>query len=565
MTRSLSIFLGAIIALALLTARAQAAPPAPTQVVFSQVQTSTLSVDFQGLTGTTIQFQVELSSAFANTAFSSDTVLLTSTFTALDINTHYFARVWAIDTVDSSSTTSVTIDTYTLANAPVNLSSTSVTFSGVGLAWDGNGNPSVTVFSIERSSDGITFASVASTTDVTYNDVGITPGVTYEYRVRALNVLNVPTAYTNTITLTTPGTTSVPRTPPGLTAVRTQTGAATFQLNFQWHPVTLRTDGTALTNLTGYQIFQSTSLLTPRSQWVLVTTVTTEGWTTTTDGSVSYYAWKTIDTNGETSDWSQVLDDSGDLNHFFMASDFVSRLQLPGSAAKILLRGNNHYGSDLDISVTEVTADETGRVAKSLQFQITNYDTENEVTDLLFDPPVMRGIIAYSVQNGNVVAGAIRAGALSMPVISAADAAQQLSLFWFNGNEWVKTTGVVNTGDNTMSFTGSRAGRYQIRAASHVSGLTLTRVYPRIITPNGDGWNDKAIFQFDNPQLLPLSGKVYDISDAFVASLAPGPDADTTLEWDGKDSGGKVVPGGIYMYQISVGGTPQSGTVVVAR
>jgi len=40
----------------------------------------------------------------------------------------------------------------------------------------------------------------------------------------------------------------------------------------------------------------------------------------------------------------------------------------------------------------------------------------------------------------------------------------------------------------------------------------LTRIYPRIITPNGDGWNDKVIFQFDNPQLSPMSGKVFDIS-----------------------------------------------------
>ena len=33
----------------------------------------------------------------------------------------------------------------------------------------------------------------------------------------------------------------------------------------------------------------------------------------------------------------------------------------------------------------------------------------------------------------------------------------------------------------------------------------------------------------------------------------------------GKDTGGTVVPGGIYLYQIDLGGTSESGTVVVAR
>jgi hypothetical protein len=140
-----------------------------------------------------------------------------------------------------------------------------------------------------------------------------------------------------------------------------------------------------------------------------------------------------------------------------------------------------------------------------------------------------------------------------------------LSLFWHNGAEWVKTTGEVNSADNTISFTGSHVGNFQIRAASHGSGATLTRVYPRIITPNGDGWNDKAIFQFDNPQLLPLTGKIYDITGALVSSLAKGPNPDSSLAWDGKDAGGAVVPGGIYIYQIDLGGVMESGSIVVAR
>ena len=241
----------------------------------------------------------------------------------------------------------------------------------------------------------------------------------------------------------------------------------------------------------------------------------------------------------------------------------MSRAQLPQSGADKLRYEKNTYGADLWIALVEVPTDETGRVVRSMKMMVTNTATNNEVTDLIFNPPVLLGTIAYAVQSGNVVAGAPEPAAFfstaKIPVISASNAAAQLSLFEYNGNEWVEaTTGFVNTGDNTMSFTGSHTGAFQIRAATHGDGATLTRVYPRIITPNGDGWNDKAIFLFDNPQLLPLSGKIYDITGALRNRRfrRPARTPIPVLSWDGKDSGGTVVPGGIYIYQIDLGGAP---------
>lgn len=566
MARRLSLFLGGAIAPLLLTIPLAATPLDPTGVIFSQVQASTLTVDWQGTTGTTIQFTIELSSTAFVTPLSSTTAVLSSTFTGLDVNTLYFARVIAIDTVDSSSSSwTASVSTYTMAATPSALATTLVSATAVDLTWSRNGNPSSTVFVVERSSGGVVYTVVGSIANTVYSDNSISPGVTYSYQVTALNNANVSSGYSNVVLASIPGSGTQPRTPTGFFLTRSQTGPSAFQVDFQWHAVSEREDGSVLSNLAGYKIYTSTSLLTPRSQWVNISTPTTESWSTTTDGSVSYYALRTVDADGQVSDWSRVVDDSSDLNHFFLAEDNISRVQLPQSSANILRRGQNAYGSDLELTLTQVTAEETGRVAKSLQIQLINYDTGDEITKPSFQLPVIRGTLAYSVVGGVVVQGAPAHSLMRIPLVSSAQAAEELSLFWFNGNEWVKTTAVINTTDNTVSFTATRIGRFQIRAASHITGVSLTRVYPRIISPNQDGWNDKVIFEFDNPTLAPLSGKIYDLNDAFVAELSAGPSTGSTLLWDGKDAGGKVVPGGIYLYQMGVGAEAASGTVVVAR
>src|SRR3989338_1190632 len=86
--------------------------------------------------------------------------------------------------------------------------------------------------------------------------------------------------------------------------------------------------------------------------------------------------------------------------------------------------------------------------------------------------------------------------------------------------------------------------------AISLGSLEFNGVFPRIFTPNSDGFNDKAVFHFTNPELLPVGGSVYDIPGSKVASLLPGNDPDTLLTWDGRDSGGRVVPGGIYFFKI---------------
>ena len=87
-----------------------------------------------------------------------------------------------------------------------------------------------------------------------------------------------------------------PKRPSGVWIERTDKGGGTFQMGYHWHRVTERTDGSALSNLTGYEIFVSSSLLVPRAQWTLLTTVPGESWSTTANANaVNYYSLRALD------------------------------------------------------------------------------------------------------------------------------------------------------------------------------------------------------------------------------------------------------------------------------
>jgi hypothetical protein len=107
----------------------------------------------------------------------------------------------------------------------------------------------------------------------------------------------------------------------------------------------------------------------------------------------------------------------------------------------------------------------------------------------------------------------------------------------------------------------------RVMAATTLGSLTLTAVKCRIFTPNGDGYNDKVRFEFDNPEQLPIGGTVYALNGARVANLQPGTSTNYTdvMLWDGKDMDGRVVAGGIYIYEIDFQGKHATGTVIVAR
>ncbi len=88
---------------------------------------------------------------------------------------------------------------------------------------------------------------------------------------------------------------------------------------------------------------------------------------------------------------------------------------------------------------------------------------------------------------------------------------------------------------------------------------------PNPFTPNGDGVNDRLQVEFDILAVTSeaeVSVQVYDLSGRLVHNIYQGEnlsghydaDAIPSLGWDGTDSGGDIVPPGIYLLRVSIEG-----------
>lgn len=89
------------------------------------------------------------------------------------------------------------------------------------------------------------------------------------------------------------------------------------------------------------------------------------------------------------------------------------------------------------------------------------------------------------------------------------------------------------------------------------------QVSQRILTPNGDGINDRVIFNVTAPEAGSIETSVVNARGRRIAGLIPGPQGH--FEWDGKDSQGRVVESGVYLVQISQESALWSGVVAVAK
>ncbi len=357
---------------------------------------------------------------------------------------------------------------------------------------------------------------------------------------------------------------AVPKPPEKVQGARSASGTS-FRIT--WSSPTLRSDGNLLTpgELGSFKIIRSNALTNGTTVINFVVPIASAAvfTDTTVSGRTFYYRVRAVDSIGDGHESEDSTPVSSDINNtaYFMADDGLSFASVPGTLKSAL----DAEGSV--ISASRVTSAEGNRIYKSLNFSVLDSLTSQVRQNYVLSSPATLGI-AYSVNgSGQVIASAPQSLSPAVSYPDAAGAKFSFSVYWDNGAGFVKLGSSVDTANRVATTSSRLPGSYQLRLVSQPLSAQLNAVYPRTLTPNSDGINDRVFFLFENPSQASASGSIFDAESSKVADLRTTDlfGGDTVLFWDGTDSNGATVAGGFYIYKVEVGDRKFSGAVAVAR
>ena len=354
-----------------------------------------------------------------------------------------------------------------------------------------------------------------------------------------------------------------PQAPYGVTL--TSTSATT---TLHWMPVVRFADqipfaaSTAPTagEMSGYSVFRATTPVLAVWKDVADVSTGTLAWTDLASGPQYYYHVR-AQNDSSWSDRSVVLAPATGAA-YFVAPDDMSFYQVKATGVSSIEGAITNADDAYLVSVSSRGQDLgalNGRVMKSLQFDAYQGGHLLAPGFALSEPGLLS--LHYEVSTSSQV----RASSLSAEGVTATPS--NMSVYWFNGANWVQLYGTLDKASQRMTIQTKFLGRYQLRSVERTGGFAfnVAGVSNRYLTPNGDGKNDNVVFTFDNPKGSAVTAKILDVGGRVVAaSLPPGPVVGESLLWDGT-SGGRSVPGGVYIYQIQAEGQTYSGTLVIIK
>lgn len=320
-----------------------------------------------------------------------------------------------------------------------------------------------------------------------------------------------------------------------------------------------------------YEILTATSMKGP---WIVAGRVAPAvTWYDLPAGSTGYFKIRAVDANRNCSH-SSALDLDGNI---YVAAEDASFVMVPAELLPSVRASNPSKDSHI-LTLSRVPAEEKGIIYKSVEFKAARI-SETADAMILSDAPDFslggagaRLAFSYEIENSEASFGAPssrdRAAAPVSAITAEMGMERELGVFYFNGVEWQRIN--LASASSGYVFAAARfAGKYHLRRAPSTGEFTFYDAIPRIITPNNDGKNDRAMFRFANPAGLKVSLKIYDINSVLVRDAGETTAASDVqgehVFWDGRDDNGRTVAPGVYVYQLELEGKIINGTIVVAR
>jgi len=489
--------------------------------------------------------------------------------TGLEGDKIYYFVIWTADEIDQWSALSNIAAGRTRDNVAPSAPAGLTAIAGdkeVSLSWMANAEPDMNIYKIYKATYPVLTVSdydcSVSTLQTAKIITGLTNFVTYYFKITAVDASGNESSYSALVS-TMPVDMMAPENPVGIYGEISSDGK-TFTL--RWSAVVrnvLVDEETPFDDLAGYKVYRSTSKLGPFDFVVTVSTTQTQC-SVTKETDTYYYAVRAFDTTGNESEMSALIDNTAQTNLWIISRStdgvFVDAIIKIPSAFNEKLRSACD-DDDVVIRGSQDVGYPKGRILKSFNFTPKENISGDEVK-VAFDQPLIEIKIFYY----DVVAGGSSVKSLRANAAGITDPEKELAILWFNGVEWIKLGGEVNTDEKSVGIFTSHLGKYQLRRSVRLGyPNVLSGPTPKVFTPNGDGFNDVCGFTYQSGSYAP-SGEIFDLRGRKVADMKTGSwITDDSLTWDGKDNSGNFTAPGVYIWQIKSGGKVENGTVVVAK
>ncbi|MEK7424066.1 MAG: hypothetical protein AAB131_09530, partial [Actinomycetota bacterium] len=299
-------------------------------------------------------------------------------------------------------------------------------------------------YRVERSTDLVTFVSLTTTIGVSYIDLPLTASVSYYYRLVARDLRGNESAPTATV-LVVPFTIA-PLEPLGITVA-----ANAVDVTLTWSPTTRFAEGTPFLStgapttdeLIGYAVDRATDMCAPLFVHISSLPFTTTTLVDPAGGKNYYYRIYSYNSVGIS---TNVLTISalGERNFFVGGCNTV--LTMDDASSKELNAATNGRGADISVQSRLRPEDNGGTTFQTVEWK-PMLDGVTELKTFALPKPA-RIVIRYEAQGGVVVPSSSTGSgflALAGGHSAAAVSPKDLGMYWYNGGEFKKMYGKVDT------------------------------------------------------------------------------------------------------------------------